>query len=87
MKLDDYEKELLESVEKDEWTSTKNIKSIESDLLNIIKHQKKKSISIRLAENDLYEVKKKGLELGIPYQNLIQTLIHQYVQGKIKISM
>lgn len=87
MKLDQYEKEILESVENDEWVSTENVKELEENILNIIKHQKKKSISIRLPENDIYEVKKKGLELGIPYQNLIQTLIHQYVQGKVKISL
>ena len=87
VKLDNYEKDILESVESDEWVSTNNIKDIESDMLNIIKHQKKKSISIRLPENDIYEVKKRGLELGIPYQNLIQALVHQYVQGKVKISI
>jgi predicted DNA binding CopG/RHH family protein len=87
MKLDNYEKDILDGVENGEWESTNNTKEVESNILNILKHQKKKSISIRLPENDIYEVKKKGLELGIPYQNLIQTLVHQYIQGKVKISL
>lgn len=31
--------------------------------------------------------RKKALENGVPYQNLIQILIHQFAANKIKLSM
>jgi len=37
-------------------------------------------------ENDIYKIKKKALENGIPYQNLIQILLHQYAQNRINLS-
>ena len=40
-----------------------------------------------IVENDkVYEIKKKALENGIPYQNLIQILLHQYAQNRINLS-
>ncbi|MCK9374050.1 MAG: hypothetical protein M0P91_12735 [Sulfuricurvum sp.] len=52
-----------------------------------IKNQNKKAISIRVNENDIYELKKKALENSIPYQNIIQMLIHQFATNKIKLSV
>ena len=52
-----------------------------------VKNQKKKAISIRVNENDIYELKKKALENSIPYQNLIQILIHQFATNKIHLNM
>ena len=57
------------------------------ELQNIVKNQKKQSISIRINERDIYELKKKALENGIPYQNIIQLLIHQFVSNKIKLTL
>jgi len=86
-KLDEFELDILESVENDEWQSKGNIKERTQELQSIIKHQKKRAISIRISENDLYELKKKSLESAIPYQNLIQMLIHQYTTDKIHLSI
>ena len=83
--LDDYEKEILQSVENGEWKSRKNIVSRTKELQSFIKNQKKKAISIRIGENDIYELKKKALESGVPYQNIIQMLIHQFASNKIKL--
>ncbi len=48
---------------------------------------KKKAISIRLSESDLYLLKKKALATGLSYQNIIQSLVHQYTHDKIKASL
>jgi predicted DNA binding CopG/RHH family protein len=85
--LDDFEKDILESVENDEWQSKGNLNERTKELQSYLKNQKKKAISIRISENDLYELKKKALENAIPYQNLIQMLIHQYATDKIKVSV
>jgi predicted DNA binding CopG/RHH family protein len=85
--LDEYEKDILESVENGEWKSKNNTDTRLLELQSYIKNQKKKAISIRVNENDIYELKKKALENSIPYQNLIQILIHQFATNKIKLNM
>jgi len=86
-KLDEFELDILNSVENEEWKSKGNITERTKELQSIIKHQKKKAISIRISENDLYELKRKALESSIPYQNVIQMLIHQFTTDKIKLSV
>ena len=85
--LDEYEQDILQSVENGEWESKNNINNRLVELQSYIKNQKKKAISLRVNENDIYELKKKALENSIPYQNLIQILIHQFATNKIKLSM
>ena len=85
--LDEYETDILKSVENEEWKSRGNIDNRIKELQSYIKNQKKKAISIRVGENDIYELKKKALESGLPYQNIIQMLIHQFVSNKIRLSL
>ncbi len=85
--LDEYETDILQSVENGEWKSRGNIDNRIKELQSYIKNQKKKAISIRVGENDIYELKKKALEIGLPYQNIIQMLIHQFASDKIKLSL
>jgi len=85
--LDEYETELLQSVENGEWQSRGNIDERMKELQSYVKNQKKKAISIRVGENDIYELKKKALESGVPYQNIIQMLIHQFASNKIQMSI
>ena len=86
-KLDEFEEELLKSVENGEWESKGHTEERIKELQSIVKNQKKRAISIRISENDLYELKKKSLESAVPYQNLIQMLVHQFVENKIKLSV
>ena len=85
--LDKYEQDILQSVENGEWISKNNTQDRLLQLQSYIKNQKKKAISIRVNENDIYELKKKALENGIPYQNIIQILIHQFATNKIRLSV
>ena len=85
--LDDEEKAILESVENDKWQSKSNIEERIAELQHYLKHEKKKAISVRLSENDLYELKRKSLENGVPYQNIIQMLVHQYASNKIHLEI
>ena len=43
-------------------------------------------IILRLNLADLYGIKAKAIETGIPYQTLINALIHQYVSGQVKLA-
>jgi len=85
--LDSFEQDILNSVNNDEWQSKGNIQQRRKELQQFLKSEKKKAISIRLPENDLYELKRKGLENGIPYQNIIQMLVHQYTENKIHLDL
>jgi len=49
----------------------------------IEKMTKRKSISIRLIEDDIDRIKAKAANLGIPYQTLISSIVHQYSHGEL----
>ena len=87
LKLDNFEQDILSTVEHDEWQSKGDIKVRLAELQDFLKHEKKKAVSIRLSENDLYELKRKSLENGVPYQNIIQILVHQYTSNKIHLDV
>ena len=46
---------------------------------------KSKNVTIRLSLADVSAVKRRSLEVGIPYQTIISSLIHQYASGKVKL--
>lgn len=50
---------------------------------NIFKlaNHKRKALSLRMLEQDYIGIKTKALALGMPYQVLINSVIHQYLAG------
>jgi predicted DNA binding CopG/RHH family protein len=72
LNLDEFEQDILESVENDEWQSKGDIKPRLAELQSFLKHEKKKAVSIRLSVNDFYELKRKSLDNSVSYQNIIQ---------------
>ncbi len=83
--LDDYEKEVEEGLEKEGFKSVPNVKQEMAKLVAAAKAtmEKNKNINIRISQGDLYKVKSKAAEQGIPYQTLLSSLIHQYSHGRI----
>lgn len=45
------------------------------------KISKRRSINLRILENDLERIKAEAIKDGIPYQTLISSTIHKYVSG------
>lgn len=43
----------------------------------------KKAITTRLAQDDLAKLKARALALGIPYQTLLASIVHRYVDGTL----
>ncbi len=84
--LDDEERDLIESVERGEWKSVKNLRQ------EIKKHQqyarntlrKDKRVNIRISSRDLEALQSKAVEDGIPYQTLMGSVLHRYVAGRLK---
>ena len=81
---DEEEKDLIESLEKDEWVSVIS-KSKKEQYEKYAKNTlcKRKRINIRLTERDFEKIKVKAAEEGLPYQSLISMLIHKYNEGKV----
>ena len=87
--LSKEEQEIVEYVEGADAKSVTKVEEEMSRYMNMAKEHtnKKKAISIRLAESDLYLLKQKALATGLSYQNIIQSLIHQYTHDKIKVGL
>ena len=89
--LDDEEKELIESLEREEWVSVPNVKEemkkIREAAAYTIQLRKTKNVNLRLTEGDLLKLKQRAAEVGLPYQTLITTLIRQYTSKKITITL
>jgi predicted DNA binding CopG/RHH family protein len=85
MKLTKEEKKILESVERGEW---KRIPNFESE---VKKHReaaratlrKDRRVNIRMTERDLTRVQKKAMKEGLPYQTLISSVLHKYIDGQL----
>ena len=79
--LDNDEKELLDSFERNEWRSVKDLKKrkleLEASARTTIR--KDKRVNIRISERDLKELQKIALKEGLPYQTLISSILHKYV--------
>ena len=82
-KLDKYEKEIIESYEKNEWNSVKDASQRMKKYQELAKvHLKKeKRINIRISEKDLEDIQRKAITQGLPYQTLIASIIHKYNSG------
>ncbi len=88
MKLDDYELELLDLVDKtDEFEQVDNYKQaiLEAQIMAKNHLNKVRNINIRLSEADIAILKRKSVETNIPYQTLVSSLIHQYATDKIQL--
>jgi len=46
---------------------------------------KSKNVTLRINMMDLIGIKEKSKDLGIPYQTIINSLVHNYVTGKVKL--
>lgn len=83
--LDNEEKDLLQSLETGEWKSVENLEDEIKKHQEIAKNtlRKDKRINIRLSYYDLNALKTTATELGLPYQTLVSSVLHQYATGRL----
>ena len=83
--LDVEEQKLMESLEKDNWKSTKELENWKTVLSKTATNTllKDQRINIRITKNDFDRIKVKAVEEGLPYQTLIASIIHKYASGKL----
>ena len=84
-KLDQEEKEILEAFDRGE------LESIPNKEAELKRHKeyaaatfrKNKRINIRISEHDLKALQKRALIEGIPYQTLVSSILHKYIEGRL----
>ena len=83
--IDQEEKELMESIERDEWQPVKNIDQEKQKAIAAARNtlRKDKRINLRLTQKDYHQIQIKAIEEGIPYQTLISSIVHKYLNGSL----
>ena len=84
-KLDQEELEILEAFEAGKLKRSKGAEKIRHQHQEYADAMFKKDarINIRLASKDLRGLQKKALAEGIPYQTLVASILHKYVEGRL----
>lgn len=85
MTLTKEEKELLDSVEKGEWKRIPNFTKEAARYREAARAtlRKDKRVNIRMTERDLVHFKKAAMHEGLPYQTLISSVLHKYINGRL----
>jgi len=75
----------MESIESDEWQPVKNTNQEKEKAVAAARNtlKKDKRINLRLTQKDYHQIQIKAIEEGIPYQTLISSLVHKYLNGSL----
>lgn len=84
-KLDQEEKELLRSVERNEWKPVPNLKRVRTEFARVAKStlRKDRRVNLRISTPDLEAIQVRAQEEGLPYQTLIASILHKYAHGRL----
>ena len=84
--LDTQEKDLRDAVEKDALLPVSDQEAWREKLVQAARTTiaKNRHMSIRLSEMEIMLIRARAIELGMPYQTLIGSILHQYAEGKVK---
>lgn len=79
------EQELVQAFEADAFKSVLD-DARQAQLEAIARHSLKKDtrINIRLSSRDLQALQRRALKEGLPYQSLVSSVLHKYVNGGLK---
>ena len=85
MKLTKEEKEILDSVENGEWERISDFDSKAAEIREAAQStlRKDKRVNIRITERDFIHIQKTALHEGLPYQTLISSILHKYLNGRL----
>lgn len=79
-KLDKEEQEILDAYESGKLKPIRNSKKKTEEIRAMARATlaKKRNINIRVQMRDLISLKRKAMDLGLPYQTLVSSILHQY---------
>jgi predicted DNA binding CopG/RHH family protein len=85
MNLDEEELEILNAFEAGKLKPVPNMAQEIAKLraAAVATFQKDSRINIRISSRDLRMLQKRALSEGLPYQTLIASLLHKYVEGRL----
>lgn len=85
MMREDEERILQQSVEKGEWRQVRDYGNEADRYKDAAKNtlRKDKRVNIRMTERDLVRLQKKAMDEGLPYQTLISSVLHKYIEGRL----
>ena len=83
--LDAEEKDIVESYENDEWQSVDDFEKEKEIHTQYARNTtiKNKRINIRITERDFLSLKERSQTEGVPYQSLISSILHKYINGTL----
>lgn len=86
MKIRKEEKELLDSVEREEWVTIPNVREEANRYKEYAQatFRKDKRVNIRISEKDLVKLQRKAIKEGLPYQTLISSILHKFITGQLE---
>lgn len=86
MKLDEYEKELLENEDQfladAKGPSKREMHKLQEAAKATL--NKDKRINIRISSRDLGSLQRRAVRYGMPYQTLIASVLHRYITGDLE---
>lgn len=79
------EKDIVNDIENGKYKSVKNLDQEKKRYSEYAAAslRKDKRVNIRISERDLQSIQRKAIEEGIPYQTLISSLLHKYINGRL----
>ena len=85
MKLTKEEQEILDSVEKGEWRQIPDFQQEATRYREAARAtlRKNRRVNIRMTERDLVHIQKAALSEGLPYQTMISSILHTYINGRL----
>ena len=83
--IDQEEKDLMESIDRGDWQPVKNFEKEKEKAIAAARNtlKKDKRINLRLTQKDYHQIQIKAIEEGIPYQTLISSIVHKYLNGSL----
>lgn len=88
--LDEYEKNIEKSLEKDEWISImtpERREELRQATKETLALRKSKKITLRINQGDLIKLKARAEEKNIPYQTLLGVLVRDFVDKKYSVKL
>ena len=86
MKIKKEEKDLLDSVEREEWVTIPDVREEVKRYQEYAQatFRKDKRVNIRISEKDLVKLQRRALKEGLPYQTLISSILHKFITGQLE---
>jgi len=83
MALNDEERETLRAYERGAWSPDAHLPAVREAMARYARAtlRKDRRVNIRISRRDLSELQRHAVHEGLPYQTLMSSILHKYVNG------